>query len=157
MQVDDMTRTAIGLLSGVLCGAGLAIWGMTDPQKVQNFLDVTGAWDPSLAFVMGGALSVMAIAWRWALPRGRSLPDSGLALPTRVKIDPELLIGSAVFGAGWGLVGLCPGPALAGLLAGGLGIPLFALAMLGGAALHQRLLADLLGRRATSAAGRGAR
>lgn len=98
----------VGLGTGALFGAGLVISGMTRPSKVLGFLDVTGAWDASLAFVMLGAIGVHAIAYRWI----RRHPVTPLSLPPDARVDARLVVGSALFGVGWGLAGLCPGPAL---------------------------------------------
>ena len=119
------------LLSGALFGAGLYISGMTDTTKVQGWLDVFGNWDPTLAFVMGGAIIPMAIAW--ALTRNRQ-PVLGGSFPAAVKprVGHDLIVGSVLFGVGWGLVGLCPGPALASLSYGGVGGVVFLLAMIAG-------------------------
>lgn len=103
------------LLAGLLFGAGLAISGMMDPLRVIGFLDVTGAWDPTLAFVMGGALLVMAIAWMIQRRMQSSLAGDEFDLPGTSKIDARLVSGSALFGIGWGIAGLCPGPAIASL------------------------------------------
>ena len=121
-----MRGPIIGLVSGVVFGAGLALAQMTNPAKVLAFLDLTGAWDPSLAFVMGGGLAVMAIAWR--LPRAPVLP-----MPS--GIDARLVGGAALFGLGWGLAGLCPAPAIAGLSTGSLEIAIFVASMVVGLAL----------------------
>jgi uncharacterized membrane protein YedE/YeeE len=128
----------VSLLCGLLFGAGLAVGGMTNPAKVIGFLDVTGTWDPSLAFVMGGALSVNAAAY--ALTRRRPAPlfAERFALPTLLHLDRELVTGAALFGVGWGLVGLCPGPALASLLRGELPVYAFVLAMTAGMWLERR-------------------
>lgn len=110
------TLSALG--AGLVFGIGLAIAGMTDPAKVQDFLDVTGGWDPSLAFVMIGAIAVhAALGW---LIRRRSGPVFAprFALPTRTDLDPKLLGGAALFGVGWGLGGICPGPGLVDLGSG---------------------------------------
>lgn len=104
-------------VSGLLFGAGLAISQMTDPNKVLHFLDVAGAWDPSLGLVMAGALAVSLPGYAWVRRRGRSLCGE-LQLPTRSDIDLRLVLGAALFGIGWGLAGYCPGPALAGLVRG---------------------------------------
>jgi uncharacterized protein len=124
------------LLSGMLFGLGLALSGMVDPAKVQGFLDVTGLWDPTLAFVMLGALMVTTPAFRWVLRRPGPWFASGFSLPTRTDLDGRLILGAALFGIGWGLGGLCPGPAIADLIIGNAGIYLFVAAMLLGAVLH---------------------
>jgi uncharacterized membrane protein YedE/YeeE len=111
---------AINLLLGLVFGVGLVISGMADPAKVLNFLDLFGTWDPSLAFVMGGAVIVAFVGYRLVFRRGRPLLDSAFHVPSRKDIDGRLLAGAAIFGAGWGLSGLCPGPALTAL---GLGQP----------------------------------
>ncbi|HTO09305.1 MAG TPA: DUF6691 family protein [Myxococcota bacterium] len=116
-------------LSGLLFGAGLFISGMTNPAKVLGFLDFAGSWDPSLGLVMGGALAVNAAAFAVTRRRARPLFAEHFALPTRQDFDRELLGGSVLFGVGWGLVGLCPGPALADLLRGELPIYRFVGAM----------------------------
>jgi len=137
-----MARLIMALLAGALFGAGLLMSGMTDTLKVQGFLDIAGAWDPTLAFVMAGAIVPMAFAWRVAAPRRATF--LGLPLPARppTRLDAQLLGGSALFGAGWALVGLCPGPALATLSFGGTGGAVFFFAMLAG-----MLLAGILRRR----------
>jgi uncharacterized membrane protein YedE/YeeE len=111
---------AINLLLGLLFGGGLVISGMADPAKVLNFLDLFGTWDPSLAFVMGGAVIVAFVGYRLVFRRGRPLRDNAFHVPSRKDIDGRLLAGAAIFGAGWGLSGFCPGPALTAL---GLGQP----------------------------------
>ena len=110
-------RTLIILMAGALFGAGLSISGMTDPQRVLNFLDVTGQWDPTLAFVMGGALAVFASGWVILKKRGHGLCGAKLPDLSPDPISKSLLIGSALFGIGWGLGGFCPGPAIANLAA----------------------------------------
>ncbi|WP_300974867.1 YeeE/YedE family protein [Sphingomonas sp. LHG3406-1] len=123
------------LVSGALFGGGLSIGGMTDPARVRGFLDLFGAWDPTLAFVMGGAVIVMAIAWRLQARMARPLFGECFALPDRTDLDGRLIAGSALFGIGWGIAGLCPGPAVASLaLAPAAAIP-FVAAMLVGMAL----------------------
>ena len=120
--------------SGLLFGLGLLLAGMANPAKVLAFLDLAGAWDPSLMLVMGGAIAVAAPAFAWAKRRQRTLLGAPLELPQARQIDRRLLIGSALFGAGWGIAGICPGPALV-LLAQGEAV-IFALAMLAGMGLH---------------------
>ncbi|WP_028006930.1 DUF6691 family protein [Solimonas flava] len=118
------------LLSGLLFGVGLLISGMADPHKVLAFLDVTGAWDPSLAFVMGAALLTAMPAFVYARRRGRTLlGDAPIELPARAPITPQLVGGAALFGLGWGLSGLCPGPALISASGGSLGAIVFVAAM----------------------------
>ena len=125
------------LLSGTLFGAGLTISGMTDPARVRGFLDVFGRWDPTLVFVMGGAVIVMAIAWRIQARMKRPLFGEKFSLPDRGDIDPQLLAGSTLFGIGWGIAGLCPGPAIASIAPAPLAVMPFIAAMLGGMALHR--------------------
>ena len=124
-------RNLLAFLAGGLFGTGLWLSGMTETAKVQGWLDVFGAWDPTLAFVMGGAILPMAIAWR--LTRGRS-PLVGGAFPEAPapRLGANLVIGSTLFGMGWGLAGLCPGPAVASLSWGGLSGLVFVAAMLAG-------------------------
>jgi len=124
-------RNLFAFISGALFGAGLFISGMTDTAKVQGWLDVFGDWDPTLAFVMGGAMIPMAIAW-W-FTQGRK-PALGGDFPERPepRIGRNLVVGSVLFGMGWGLVGLCPGPSLASLSYGGPGHWLFVAAMIAG-------------------------
>lgn len=130
-------RIVIALMSGALFGLGLMVSDMIDPERVLGFLDVAGgAWDPTLAFVMGGALVPMAIAWRVAAARARPAFGQTFPAPPSGGIDRRLLGGAALFGAGWGLVGFCPGPALAALTLGGWPVALFVAAMLAGMALH---------------------
>lgn len=127
------------LVSGALFGAGLAIGGMTDPARVRGFLDVFGNWDPTLAFVMGGAVAVMAIAWRVREVMDRPLFGERFSLPDRSDLDARLIAGAALFGVGWGIAGLCPGPAVAALALAPLSAVPFVLAMLAGMALHRLL------------------
>ena len=105
-------------LVGLLFGLGLLLSGMTDPSKVIGFLDLFGQWDPSLGFVMGGAILVGFFAFAFAKKRTRSFLGGALTLPTSNIIDKRLVIGSLLFGAGWGLAGFCPGPALVSMAAG---------------------------------------
>jgi uncharacterized protein len=102
-------------LAGLLFGIGLCLSGMTDSRKVLAFLDLGGAWDPSLAFVMGGAVAVALVAFRIAARRGASLSGGPFHLPVAKATDARLIGGAVIFGVGWGLVGLCPGPAIANL------------------------------------------
>lgn len=107
-----MAKTVSALALGLLFGLGLLVSGMADPAKVRAFLDVTGRWDPSLALVMAGAVAVSAAGYRLALRRGRPVLAPRFDVPTRRDLDLRLIAGAAIFGLGWGLVGLCPGPAL---------------------------------------------
>ena len=100
---------------GLIVGTGLIVSGMTDPGKVIGFLDLAGLWDPSLALVMGGAIGIAIVAFTWARRRTTTLLGGALKLPTVSAIDRRLVLGSLSFGAGWGLAGFCPGPALASL------------------------------------------
>ena len=129
-------------LIGVLFGLGLIISGMTNPAKILAFLDIAGAWDPSLIFVMGGAVLVGLIAFYLAKNRTQSFLGGAMQIPTRRDIDRPLIIGSALFGVGWGLAGFCPGPALVSLGSGELKALVFVVAMLGG-----MLLFDFLGQK----------
>lgn len=124
-------RGLFAFIAGGLFGAGLLVSGMTDSRKVQGWLDIFGDWDPTLAFVMGGAMLPMAIAWR--ITRGRNPALGGLFPPKPdQRVGRNLVLGSILFGAGWGLVGLCPGPSVASLSYGGIGGVVFILSMFGG-------------------------
>ena len=125
------------LLSGLVFGLGLLVSGMADPHKVLGFLDVAGAWDPSLALVMGGAIALGLPGFALARRRSRSLLGAPMQLPTRKAVDAPLLIGSALFGIGWGLAGYCPGPALLGTAAGMGSAAIFSAAMLAGMLLFR--------------------
>jgi uncharacterized membrane protein YedE/YeeE len=120
------------LLSGLLFGMGLSLAGMTDPAKVQGFLDVTGIWIPDLTFVMGGALLITLTMTSAILRRGKPLLASGFNLPTLKTIDRRLIGGSVIFGIGWGLSGYCPGPALVSLVYGYNTTLVFCIAMIAG-------------------------
>lgn len=132
-----MKQTAIALAAGLIFGAGLAVSGMADPQRVQAFLDLFGAWDPTLAFVMGGAMIPMAIAWAVQRRMAAPVAASRFDLPGIKKIDPRLAIGALIFGAGWGIGGLCPGPAIADLAIAPAPAAMFIAAMLAGMAVHR--------------------
>ena len=125
--------------AGTLFGAGLTISGMTDPQRVRGFLALFGQWDPTLAFVMGGAVIVMAIAWRLRKRLGHPLFAEKFVLPGRSDLDARLILGSGLFGIGWGLAGLCPGPAIASLTLAPAAVLPFIAAMLTGMAIHRFL------------------
>ena len=108
-------RVIAALVSGLVFGLGLAVSGMMNPAKVIGFLDVAGDWDPTLAFVMIGALLVAVPAYRFIPKRPRPVLEEGFDLPKKQAVDRPLVLGSALFGIGWGLVGFCPGPAVAAL------------------------------------------
>ncbi len=127
-----MARLVVALVAGGLFGAGLLLSGMTNTVKVQGWLDVTGLWDPTLAFVLGGAILPMALAWRVAGQRKASILGFALPEPPSQQIGRNLVAGSVMFGMGWALTGLCPGPALASLSFGGWGGLAFLLAMAAG-------------------------
>ena len=131
-----MIRVVIDFLVGLLFGVGLILSGMTDPGKVQGFLDLAGAWDPSLALVMGGAIAVGLAAFALARKRTTAFLGGAMQLPTRRDIDRPLVVGSLVFGVGWGLAGFCPGPAVVALGAGHWQALVFVLAMLAGMAVY---------------------
>jgi hypothetical protein len=134
-----MRPIAFALIAGALFGAGLAVSGMADPQRVRGFLDLFGAWDPTLAFVMGGALIPMAIAWRIQKRMPSPMAAERFALPTVRDLDPRLIGGAALFGIGWGIAGLCPGPAITDLAVAPVPAAIFVVAMLGGMILHRLL------------------
>ncbi|ROM72582.1 hypothetical protein BK654_25820 [Pseudomonas brassicacearum] len=126
-------------IAGLLFGLGLLLAGMANPTKVLAFLDLTGAWDPSLALVMIGAIGVAIGPLTWARQQSRSLLGSPMQGPVKRELDPRLIGGSLVFGIGWGIAGICPGPAVAILLTGHWQILVFMLAMLAGMLLFTAL------------------
>ena len=132
-------RLLSALAAGTLFGAGLTVSGMTDPHRVRGFLNLFGQWEPTLAFVMGGAVVVMAIAWRLRRHMGHPLFAEKFALPDRSDLDARLIGGSALFGIGWGLTGLCPGPAIASLALAPAAVMPFVVAMFVGMAIHRLL------------------
>ena len=125
-----MLRNLFAFLAGGLFGAGLLVSGMTNTDKVQGWLDIFGDWDPTLAFVLGGAIIPMAVAWNIAARRARPVLGGRLPGKPGSEIDRNLVVGSVLFGAGWGLAGLCPGPAVASISWGGLGGLVFLAAMI---------------------------
>lgn len=137
-HMDVLSSFIVGLIFGV----GLILAGMTDPSKVIGFLDVAGLWDPSLAFVMGGAILVGVVAFRFAHKRTAAFFGGAMRMPSRNDIDRRLVLGSLAFGVGWGMAGFCPGPALTALGTGNGKAVIFVLAMIAGMALFE--LADRL-------------
>lgn len=133
-----MKRIVIALIAGMLFGLGLALSGMTNPDKVLNFLDISGRWDPSLALVMGGALLVSVPGFAWTRARRVSFCRDDLSDTSSRKADGRLLLGSALFGMGWGIAGYCPGPALANLTQTAEAV-IFVVAMLAGSQLARLL------------------
>ena len=137
--MNRFAQVITALAAGTVFGLGLAMSGMLDPARVRGFLDIFGAWDPSLAFVLGGAVTV-ALAGMAVLRRlRRPAFDEGFHLPATSPIDRRLVLGSAIFGIGWGMAGFCPGPALASLSLGLAPVVLFVVAMLAGMTLHDRV------------------
>ena len=124
-----MVRALVALLAGLVFGLGLMLSGMGDPAKVQNFLDIFGRWDPSLALVMGGAIAVGLLAFTWAKKRRTAWLGDAMQLPTATVVDRRLLTGAALFGVGWGLAGFCPGPAVMNVVTGHWEVLLFVAAM----------------------------
>jgi uncharacterized protein len=132
-----MNRSLVALVAGSLFGAGLATSGMADPHRVQAFLDLFGHWDPTLAFVMGGAMIPMAVAWVVQRRMDKPLADAHFDLPGTTKLDARLALGAILFGMGWGISGLCPGPALADLAIAPAKAAVVVLAMFVGMAAHR--------------------
>lgn len=125
------------LLAGLVFGLGLIVSGMSDPSKVIGFLDLAGEWNPSLGFVMAGAIAVGVIAFRFASRREKAILGGVMRLPTAKDIDRRLVLGGLAFGAGWGLAGFCPGPALVNLATGSSQTLIFVAAMLAGMAIFE--------------------
>lgn len=138
--MNALIAASIAAISGLVFGIGLIASGMTDPAKVKGFLDLAGAWDPSLGLVMGGAIAVGVGAFALAKRRKRSWTGERIELSTSTVIDARLIGGGVLFGVGWGVAGYCPGPALVALGGGSASAGLFVLAMLAGMALHDRVL-----------------
>ena len=134
-----MLHRIVEFVVGLLFGMGLILSGMVDPGKVLGFLDLAGLWDPSLAFVMGGAIAVGVLAFAVARRRTTSFLGDAMRLPSSGAIDRRLVGGGLLFGMGWGLAGFCPGPALVSLGAGQPKAAVFVLAMLGGMAMYEGL------------------
>ena len=144
-----MMRYLIAIVSGAIFGAGMLVSGMANPARVIGFFDVTGAWDPTLAFVMAGAMVPMAVAWAIRPRMQRSLVGDALPGPASRVIDTRLVLGSAVFGSGWGIAGVCPGAVVPALSVGGWPIAVFALSMLVGMVAAQLRLSTAVPAAAT--------
>ena len=142
-------QTLGAFVTGLIFGIGLIVSGMTDPSKVIGFLDIAGRWDPSLAFVMVGAVVVGAIAYRYARMRTTAFLGGAMQIPAARSVDRRLVLGSLAFGAGWGLAGFCPGPAIVSLGAGQDKAYVFVLAMLAGMAVYEMAERRFSGRRET--------
>ncbi|SDR63526.1 hypothetical protein SAMN05519103_08717 [Rhizobiales bacterium GAS113] len=138
-----MFRILVAAASGAVFGFGLSLSGMLNPGRVRGFLDVTGDWDPSLAFVLGGAVAVAMVGMVLARRLKRPVFDEAFHVPASTRIDRPLILGSAVFGIGWGMAGFCPGPAVASLTLGLAPIFLFVAAMVIGMTIHDRLIAGV--------------
>ncbi|CAN5386732.1 YeeE/YedE thiosulfate transporter family protein [soil metagenome] len=134
-----MATIVASLLAGLVFGLGLIVSGMADPHKVLSFLDLAGPWDPSLAFVMAGAIGVAAVAFAVARKRTSSLLGGAMKLPTSRVIDRRLVVGSLLFGIGWGMAGFCPGPALVAVGMGEAKALVFVAAMLAGMGIFELL------------------
>jgi uncharacterized protein len=133
-------KNFLTLISGLLFGFGLLLSGMADPAKVQNFLDLFGTWDPSLAFVMGGAIAVTMPGFWLVIRRNKPFFNDVFHLPSRTDLDPRLITGAAIFGVGWGLGGFCPGPAITALPLAAEGTLIFVATMLTGMAASKYFL-----------------
>ncbi|MDG1169268.1 MAG: YeeE/YedE family protein [Sulfitobacter sp.] len=144
-------RLILSYIIGLIFGIGISISGMANPAKVLNFFDIAGSWDPSLAFVMGGALIVTFIGYRVVLKRPAPMMDSGFHLPTRKDLDLRLIGGSALFGVGWGIAGFCPGGALPALGTGRSEVLIFVGALVVGI-LAGKLLQNAMTRRSAQTA-----
>jgi uncharacterized protein len=133
------------LIAGLLFGAGLAVSGMIDPARVRGFLDLFGDWDPTLAYVMGGAMIPMAIAWRIKSQMQAPVAADEFDLPETRQLDRKLAIGAVFFGVGWGISGLCPGPALADLAIAPMPALIFVAAMIAGMGVHRSTMSNATG------------
>jgi len=129
----------VALFAGLVFGLGLILSGMTDPENIQNFLDVSGNWDPALMFVMVGAIMLSAITFLWVKRRSHTILGEPLALPVNSTIDRRLVLGATLFGVGWGLAGFCPGPAVASLISQPQKAGLFVVSMIIGMLLFHAL------------------
>ena len=136
-----MKQIGFALLAGMLFGAGLVVSQMVNPEKVLGFLDVAGNWDPSLALVMVGALCVTTITFQVILPkRSKPIFDDRFRIPTRTDIDKPLLMGSAIFGIGWGMTGYCPGPVVASISFGFEGPIIMLISIIAGFIFHKKVI-----------------
>ncbi len=140
-------RVLAALACGVMFGFGLALSGMVDPGRVRAFLDIGGQWNPSLAFVLAGAVLVATIGYRLALRLGRPVFDRVLQLSTKTRIDRQLVAGAAIFGIGWGIAGYCPGPAIASLSMGLPSVVVFVIAMGVGMVVHDQIVPCFVAKR----------
>lgn len=134
-----MKPSSVAGTAGVLFGLGLGVSGMTLPSKVVGFLDLTGTWDPSLAFVMVGAIALHLVLYRLVRRRASPLFADMFHVPKRRDLDPRLVVGAVIFGVGWGLGGYCPGPGLVGLASGSASASVFVVAMIVGMLFHDRV------------------
>lgn len=134
----SIPQIAVALIAGIVFGFGLSLSGMLDPARIQGFLDIFGTWDPSLMFVLGGAVVVAFIGVRLTQRMARPAFDTAFHVPVTNAIDGRLILGSAIFGIGWGLGGFCPGPAVASLSLGIWQGWLFVIAMIAGMTIHDR-------------------
>jgi len=132
-----MKQVAVAFVAGVVFAVGLGLSGMTNPEKILGFLVVTGRWDPSLLLVMGGAVAVHFGFAQWALRARKPLLGGAFELPSRAQIDGRLVVGSILFGVGWGAIGYCPGPAIVDLVAPSPSLLVFVAAMVSGIAAHR--------------------
>lgn len=134
-----MKSTLSAFAAGVLFGLGLIVSEMVNPRRVQGFLDISGNWDPTLVFVMAGALLMTGIGYRWVLRRSKPLFEASFSVPSNRMIDLRLIVGAILFGVGWGLSGLCPGPAIVGVTTFNPGVVIFIAAMIVGMKLFEKL------------------
>lgn len=142
MKNSGVARVALALIAGALFGFGLSLSGMVDPARVSGFLNVaSGHWDPSLIFVLGGAVMVAVPGVLLSRRLAKPILTEDFSLPEKTRIDQPLITGSAIFGVGWGLAGFCPGPALSALALGLMPVVLFVCAMIAGMLVHDRLYA----------------
>lgn len=142
---DSMKAQLSAGASGLLFGLGLVLSGMVNPAKVLNFLDIAGQWDPSLIFVMMGALATTFVGYRWIKRLKWPMFEHDFHWPTATRIDVQLIAGSGLFGIGWGLAGLCPGPAITAAGIGGLPVLVFLASMLGTIALYRFISSARIG------------